>query len=83
MRDVKHHDALGFFGPNLQKLGGMRSSPIGGIPLFFICPNQENKKCVNSRNLRNPYSCVKTLVLIRSKMSTKSFQSKSSFVVVM
>jgi len=41
MRDVEHHDALGFFGPNLQKLGGMRSSPIGGIPLFLSKPRKQ------------------------------------------
>jgi hypothetical protein len=81
MRVLEHHDGLGFLGPNLQKLDGMHSCPTSNIPLSFLFSNQENKKCVISWNLCNPYSCVKTLVLIRSKMSTKSIQSKSSFVV--
>jgi len=36
MKDVEHHGVPSFLGPNFQKLGGMRSSPIGGFPLFFI-----------------------------------------------
>jgi hypothetical protein len=44
--DIEHHDASGFRGPNLQKLGGVCSSPTSGTPLSFLCSNQENKKCV-------------------------------------
>jgi hypothetical protein len=82
MRDVEHHDVPGFPRSNLQKLGGMHSGPTSGIPLSFLCLDQENK-CVSLGNLCNPYSCVKTLMLIRSKMFTKSIQSKSSYVVAM
>jgi hypothetical protein len=83
MRVVEHHDVPGFLGPNLQRLGGMHLSPVSNIPLFFICSNQENKNYVSSGNLCNPYPCVKTLVLIRSNMFTKSIQSISSYVVYM
>jgi hypothetical protein len=81
-RDIEHHDVLGFPTPNLQKLGGMWLSPINDTPLSFLCLDQENKKCVNWGNFCNPNSCVNTLMLIKSKMSTKSIQFKSSFVVV-
>jgi hypothetical protein len=83
MKDIEHHDVPGFPRSNIQKLGGMRSSPTIDIPLSFLCSNQENKKCVNLGNLCNPYSCVNTLVLIRSKMSTKPIEFKSSYVVAM
>jgi hypothetical protein len=83
MRDIECHDAYGFPGPTLQKLVGMCLGPISGIPLFFLCSDQENKKCVRSGNLFNGCSHGKTLVLMISKMFVKSFQSKSSFVVVM
>ncbi len=82
MKDIEHHDALGFRGPNFQKLGGMQLIPTNGSPLSFLCSNQENNKCVSSRDLCNPYSRVNTLVLIRSKMSAKPIQSKSSSIVV-
>ncbi len=42
----EHRDVSGFLGPNLQKLGGVCSSPTSGTPLSFLCSNQENKKCV-------------------------------------
>ncbi len=45
----KKGDTPNFPKPNLQKLGGMRSCPISGTPLSFLCSNQENKKCVSSR----------------------------------
>jgi hypothetical protein len=83
MMDIEHHDVLGFPRSNLQNLGGMWSGPTSDIPLSFLCSNQENEKCVSSRNLCNPYSCVNTLVLIRSKMFTKPIQFKSSYVVIM
>jgi hypothetical protein len=82
MKDVEHHDVFGFPIPNLQKLGGMQLGPTSGTPLSFLNLNQKNKKCVDSRNLCNRYSCVKTLMLIRSKMSTKSIQFKSSYVII-
>ncbi len=63
--DIKHHDALDFPRPNLQKLGGMQLGLTNGTPLSFLCSNQENKKCVSSKYLCNPYSRVKTLMLIR------------------
>jgi hypothetical protein len=44
--DIEHHDASGFPRPNLQKLGGVCSSPTSGTLLSFPCSNQENKKCV-------------------------------------
>jgi len=71
MRDIEHHDAYGFPAPNFQKLGGVCSSPTSGIPLSFLCLDQENKKCVKLGNLFNACSYVKTLVLIRSKMFAK------------
>jgi len=80
-KDIKHHDASGFLGPNLQKLGGMCSCPTSGTPLSFTCLNQENKKCVRSGNLFNACSYVKTLVLMKSKVFAKLIQSKSSYVV--
>jgi hypothetical protein len=41
-KDLEHHDALGFPGPNLQKLGGMQSVCTSGTPLSFLCSDQEN-----------------------------------------
>ncbi len=81
-RDIEHHDASGFPGPNLQKLGGMCLGSTSGIPLFFLCSNQENKKCVRLANLFNACSYVKTHVLMRSKMFAKLVQPKSSSIVV-
>jgi hypothetical protein len=43
---IEHHDASSFPRPNLQKLGGLCSSPTSGTPLSYLCSNQENKKCV-------------------------------------
>ncbi len=83
MRDIEHHDASSFLGPNLQKLGGMCLGPTSGIPPFFLRSNQENKKCVRLGNLFNACLYVKTLVLMRSKMFAKSVQFKSSSIVVM
>jgi hypothetical protein len=82
MKVIEHHDAYGFPGSNLQKLVCLCLGPISGIPFFFLCSNQENKKCVRSRNLFNACSYGKTLVLMKSKMFVKSFQSKSSYVVM-
>jgi hypothetical protein len=70
-----------FLGPNLQKFVNMCLGHISVIPLSFLCSNQENKKRVRLGNLFNACSYVKTLVLMRSKVFVKSFQSKSSFVV--
>ncbi len=72
MKDFEHHDALNFRRPNLQKLGGMRLGPTSGTHLSFLCLDQENKKCIGSENLCNPYSCVKTLVSIITNMFAKS-----------
>jgi hypothetical protein len=44
--NIEHHDASSFPRPNLQKLGGVSSSPTSGTPLSFLCSDQENKKCV-------------------------------------
>jgi hypothetical protein len=82
MRDIEHHDASGFLGPNFQKLGGMCLGSTSGIPFSFLCSNQENKKCFRLWNFFNACSYVKTFGLIRSKMFAKSIQPKSSFVVV-
>ncbi len=80
-KDIKHHDAFGFLGPNLQKLGGMCSCLTSGIPLSFLCSNQENKKRVRSWNLFNACLYVKIFVLMRSKVFAKLVQSKSSSIV--
>jgi hypothetical protein len=78
----EHRDVSGFLGPNLQKLGGVCSSPTSGTPLSFLCSNQENKKCVRWKKLFNVCSYAKKIVLMRSKMFAKLVQSKSSSIVV-
>ncbi len=82
IKDIEHHDASSFLGPNLQKLGGMCLGPTSGIPLFFLCSNQENKKCIRLRNLFNACSYVKTFALMRSKRFAKLVQLESSYIVV-
>jgi hypothetical protein len=82
MKDIEHHEASSFLGPNLLKLGGMCLGPTSGSPLSFLCSNQENKMCVKLGNLFNACSYVKTLVLMRSKMFGKLVQPKSSYVIV-
>jgi hypothetical protein len=82
VKGIEHHEAFGFPGPNLQKLGGMCLGPTSGIVVSFLCSNQENKKCVRLGNLFNACSYVKTLVFMISKMFGKSVQPKSSFVIV-
>jgi hypothetical protein len=56
MKDIKHHDAFYFPGPNFQKLGGVCLGPTIGTPLYFLCLDQENKKCIRFGNLFNAWS---------------------------
>jgi hypothetical protein len=68
-----------FLNPTSKSLVECGEAPLVVLTYFSYV---DTTKTISVLIQGNPYSCVNTLVLITSKMSTKSIESKSSYVVV-